>query len=182
MKALIEHLRQKLNDACKANEDLSLTVHGKPGQGNVRMTVHYMRDNLVCAMLYRADLRKAEDTSGEKVDMYLRLLPHGNQPWTEVPKKELTHLNKIPAIVGRAPETTLPESMEVAQVLLNALEDFERKHAYIRQWRAANGGTGVEIIFVCEEDGKRHVFELAVNFYFKANTAAIAELIKNKQQ
>lgn len=182
MKALIEHLRQRLNEVCRANDDLSLTVHGKPGQGNVRMTVHYMRENLVCTMLYRDDLGKAEKESTEAVDMYLRLLPHGNEPWTEVPKKELTHLSKIPTIVGRAPETTLPESMEVATVLLNALEDYEREHAFLRQWRAANGGTGVELIFVCNEDGKRQVFELAMNFYFKANTDAIAELIKNKQQ
>ncbi|MNP89156.1 hypothetical protein D3C85_15590 [compost metagenome] len=180
MKTIISEVVAALNAALGDNQDIGVTVLGKVGQGNVRVRVHYKRDNLVAAILYRSDLYTREMASSDPVDQYLQVLPVGDQPWTEFPKKGMASLVAIPLIVGRDAAMTLPESMAVSDSLLGVLESFPRANAFIRQWRANNGGTGVEIIFVHkDEEGKRHVFECVVNYYHQVDPMALAERIKS---
>lgn len=163
----------------KPEYGLSMIISGKPEHGNCRVRLYGEGENILAAAVYRHDLWLAEQESPEAVDQYLKLLPFGNQPWTEIPGPGLVKLVNIPRIVQRDPESTLKASWFVSDVMFGVFEEVGWQHAFLRQWRAGNGGTGVEVVIVvCDENGKRICFELVMNYYYHFDSEALVKRLK----
>lgn len=181
LSAVEQAFRQAMID--NPNMALSMTVAGKPDQGNVKIRVHYERENLVAVFNSRHDLwREEQRNDNSAIDRYLEALPRiPQQPWTPVPAG-MVKLTNIPGIVGRDRDHTLEASYVLSDVLFGKLEELGRRQAFMRQWRAANGGTGVEFVVVYrDDDGKRMIFEGVLNYYYHFSADKLVEALKAKQ-
>lgn len=165
-----------------ANDDVQLTVQGKPGHGNQNVRVHYKRDNLLSKVLYRGDL-SALGADSEIVAEYLAGLTRPQpSPWTSLPGKTQVQLTAILRAANIDEDMFLGESNLVAKAVLGAYEEFDRTHAFVRQWQAAGKGIGLEVIVVFKHGDEFAVFESSLNFYIEPDAEKLIRVLRERKE
>lgn len=166
----------KLHEVVKAvihgKKDQTVTNYGRAGHGNTRLRTYY-EGNLVAAVHYRHDIHVASKTDDSVIKGYIDYIlgvtnnEPGHIPWQVIDAD--FNLADLPKSMGRNPNSTLRESLSISDAVLGVFQSFPREGAWMRAWKAGNGGEGVEFAIVYKDEKGTHLYEAVINYYFKLN-------------
>jgi len=165
------------NQRIQSPADLSITCFGKKGHGNRILRMHYRQKHLVMKCTQRDDLSKYPEVMAE----YIQGLEATQEyPWVVLKDQAFVDLKTLPTIAEIQPKEHLTCSLQTGQVLWETLAEVPRENAYLRQWKAANGGVGIELILVTSGEAGREIHEFSMNYYAKPEMEKMVESLSHK--
>jgi len=166
--------------------DLSITCFGKKGHGNRILRMHYRQNHLVMKCTQRGDLNKNPEVMAE----YIQVIEATQwYPWVVLKDQAFVDLKTLPTIAEIQPKEHLTYpvcndqvrcSLQTGQVLWETLAEVPRENAYLRQWKAANGGVGIELILLTSGEAGREIHEFYMNYYAKPEMEKVVESVSYK--